>query len=221
MSVHRTKRLSALLLAILLIPAVVSFSWATTRQEIHIAGTVESFGGYVFTPSLHFAVAEPGAQEIGKISARGIYNGEYPWIMRVYTDNLHFSGVAGAVHRSSPGGLVSRDGQFAIPLEIKLPVQDAHWRQVPDINDPDYVPYAPAREPGLVAYTDYVIMGIDPRNANWVAGPDQKLFTEDDNTIGDATFPTPFEIALRAEVPPHAAQGQYDGYLYIEIVPSP
>ena len=64
-------------------------------------------------------------------------------------------------------------------------------------------------------------MGIDPRNAHWVAGQDALLFTEDDNVLGDITAATPFELTLRATVSPTTVQGNYDTILYIEIVPAP
>ena len=64
-------------------------------------------------------------------------------------------------------------------------------------------------------------MGIDPRNAPWVAGQDGILFTDDDNILGDTTVKTPFELTLRAVIPSSAAEGTYEAILYIEIVPAP
>ena len=98
-------------------------------------------------------MTKPGQQEIGKIVVDGLYNGEYPWIMR--------------------------------------------------------------------AYTDCVLMGIDPRNGSWVTGPDGLLYTADDNFLGDLTVATPFELLLQANIPAAAVQGEYDAVLYIEISPAP
>ncbi len=195
---------------------------ATTRQEVYVTGTVESFGGYTFSEAVPFTAAQPGQVEIGKIVVDGIYNGEYPWILRVYTDNLHFSGVAGAIVRPSPAGLVSKDGRFSLPLEINSPAfgQDV-WRKIPDLNDPDYIPYQPNPEPGQPLHNDCILMAVDPRNANWVAGPDALLFTEDDNLLGDITAKTPYDLTLRTRVSSAAVQGDYDTILYFEIIPAP
>ncbi len=193
------------------------------KQEVYVTGTVDSFGGYTFNSSpVQFTVESPGQKEIGSITVDGLYNGEYPWVMRVYTDNLHYAGVGGAIQRGSPAGLISEEGQSAIPIEILSPTFDpGAWRRVPDLNEPGYRPYHPSPEPGEPTYTDCVVMGIDPRNAAWVAGPDRILFTDDDDAIGNWTVETPFELALRADVPPTAAKGRYEAFLYIEIQPAP
>ncbi len=197
-------------------------AWATTRQEVYVTATVPSFGGYTFTEAIEFTAAEPGTVEIGRITVEGLYNGEYPWILRVYTDNLHFAGVAGAVERPNPAGLISKDGRFQIPLEIQSPVFGPdEWRRIPDLNEAGYRPYSPPPLPEEPQHTDGVILGIDPRNANWVAGPDGLLYTEDDNPLGDWTAKTPFELVLRARIDPSTVSGSYDALLYLEIVPAP
>lgn len=196
---------------------------ASVKQEVYVTAQVHSFGGYTFTEGIQFDIVKPGEQEVGSIIVEGLYNGEYPWIMRIYTDNLHFAGVAGAIHRPSAGGLVSSDGRFVIPLQVNSPNFGPDvWRLVPDINQPDYIPYQPTphmRE--IPSYTDCVLMGIDPRNAPWVVGPDGILFTDDDNSLGDTTVKAPFEIHLKAIPSAAAAQGKYDAVLYIETVPAP
>ena len=193
-----------------------------SRQHVYVSGTVQSFGSYHFTPALSFAIQEPGLQEIGTILVEGMYNGEYPWIMRIYTENAHFAGVAGGIRPATPAGLVSRDGQYVIPIEIKSPTFDDVWRRVPDLFETPYIPYAPSDDPTAPPeYTDCLIMGIDPRHAPWVAGPDGQLFTDDDNPLGDLTMATPFQMSLRARVDPRAVQGPYDALIYIEIVPAP
>ena len=196
---------------------------AAVKQEVYVTGTVQSFGGYTVSEGIEFTIPEPGKKVLGKILVEGQYNGPYPWIMRLYTDNLHFAGVAGTIHRPGPAGLVSQDGQFVIPLEVNSPaLGEGVWRRVPDLNEPGYRPYQPSSEPTeAVAYTDCIVMGIDPRNAAWVAGPDGVLFTDDDNPLGDVTAKTPFELTLRVDVSPQAVQGSYEATLYIEIVPAP
>ena len=195
---------------------------ATVQQEVYITGHVQPFGGYKMTEAVAFEIREPGKQEIGRIIVDGLYNGEYPWVMRCYTDNLHFSGVGGALRTPSPGGLVSTEGQFVIPLSLNCPnFGPDTWRRIPDLGDPGTVPYAANPEPGEVAYTDCIVMGIDPRNGAWVAGPDELLYTADDNFLGDTTVATPFEIVLQADVPASAVRGRYDATLYFEIVAAP
>ncbi len=199
-----------------------SLSFASVKQEVYVTGTVESFGGYSFTEALGLAIDKPGRQEVGVITVEGVYNGEYPWIMRIYTDNFHFTGIGGAVRPANPAGLVSRDGRFAIPLQVHGPLDDEGiWRRIPDLSDPDYLPYQPDPELGPVVYTDRVLMGIDPRNGPWVVGPDGLLFTDDDSLLGDFTVRTPCEILIRAEVDATAAPGSYETFLYIETLPAP
>lgn len=196
--------------------------FATVQQEVYITGHVQPFGGYKATEAVAFEIKAPGKQEIGRIIVDGLYNGEYPWVMRAYTDNLHFSGVGGAVRTPGPAGLVSTDGQFVIPVLLNCPnFGPDEWRPIPDMGEQGYVPYAPNPEPGEVAYTDCVVMGIDPRNGAWVAGPDGLLYTADDNFIGDTTVQTPFEIILQSDVPTSAVRGKYDTTLYLEIVAAP
>ena len=196
--------------------------FASSRQEVYITGHVQSFGGYTLSEAVAFEIKQPGDQEIGRIVVDGLYNGEYPWIMRAYTDNLHFAGVSGAARSPSPAGLVSKDGTSSIPLYIHCPTYGPNvWRRIPDLSETGYLSYQPDPEPGEPIYTDCVLMGIDPRNGAWVAGPDGLLYTADDNFLGDITVGTPFELTLQAKVPSSAAQGDYEAVLYIEIVTAP
>ena len=197
---------------------------ASQQQEVYVVGHVQPFGGYSFTESVSFDITAPGEQEIGRIVVDGLYNGEYPWIMRAYTDNLHFAGITGAVRSPSSAGLVSKDGLYVISLSIHSPAYGPNvWRRIPDLNESGYLPYEPEPLPGetTAAITECVLMGIDPRNGNWVAGPDGLLYTQDDNLLGDNTVATPFELILQANVPPAAVQGEYEAVLYIEISPAP
>jgi hypothetical protein len=210
------------LLFLLTVHCSLSTANASTQQEVHITGQVQPFGGYRFTEAVSFEITGPGKQEIGRITVEGLYNGEYPWILRVYTDNLHFFGIGGALRTSSPAGLVSQDGQFTLPLFIQTPNSgEDEWRRIPDAGEPGYLPYAPQPEPGETAYTDCVVLGIDPRNGSWVAGPDRRLYTGDDNFLGDLTVQTPFEMVLQAHVAPSAVRAQYETTLYFEIVAAP
>lgn len=218
------RRSSARTVALLLFFNLVSIppSPASVQQEVYITGQVQPFGGYVFTEAVTFEVAEPGKQVVGQIVVDGLYNGEYPWILRAYTDNLQFSGVGGAVRSINPAGLVSEDGQFVIPLFIQTPNDgEEEWQRIPDLGEPGATPYTPDADPARKTGTDCVLMGIDPRNGSWVAGPDGLLYTGDDNLIGDITVATPFEMTLMADVPATGVRGKYAATLYLEIVSAP
>ena len=194
-------------IALLLTFVIPLAAHASQQQEVYVTGHVQPFGGYAFTEAVSFDVTAPGAQEIGRIVVDGLYNGEDPWIMRAYTDNLRFAGITGSLRAPSPAGLVSKDGLYVIPLSIHSPSYGADvWRQIPDLSE---------------TTTECVLMGIDPRNGSWVAGPDGLLYTQDDNLLGDNTVATPFELILQANVPPAAVRGEYDTVLYIEINPAP
>ncbi len=195
---------------------------ASVQQELYVTATVESFGEYTFSEGVIFQISQTGQQEVGQIVVEGLYNGPYPWILRVYTDNLNFSGVGGAIRQPSPAGLVSEDGRFVIPLSIHSPSFGLNIsRRIPDLSEPGYLPYLPDPDPGEVPYSDCVIMGIDPRNATWVAGADKILYTADDNPLGDNTLPSPFTLSLEADISESAVRGPYETTLYFEIIPAP
>ena len=214
--------LSRTVIALLLLLWVPPFAAASVKQEVYVSGHVQSFGGYILSNSVTFEVREPGEREIGRIVVDGIYNGEYPWIIRVYTDNLHFSGIAGALRKPDPAGLVSADGAYVVPLFIHSPnLGPNEWQRIPDLSQTQGLPYEPGLEPGKPDYADVVIMGIDPRNAAWVAGRDTLLYTADDNFLGDITIATPFELILRGDFSSASVRGKYETTLYIEIVAAP
>ena len=207
------------LILLLLYPALPAYA---TKTEIRTVGTVPSFGTYSFKGSLNFNIPQPGKYEIGKVTVSGTYNKPYPWIMRIYTDNTNFAGIGGSLQMQSRAGLISTDGKYVIPMEINCPnFGEDVWVFVPDINDEGYTAYYPPKEVGMAMYSDRIIMGIDPRNADWVSGWDKVLFTDDDNPLGDITMATPFEITFAAYFDEKTIQGNYTSNLYIEIVPAP
>jgi len=192
------------------------------KTEIKTLGTVPSFGIYSFKSSLNFTILKPGKAEIGKITVLGTYNGPYPWIMRVYTDNSNFMDLVGSVHSQSKAGLISLDGRYTVPLQVNCPnFGESVWVYIPDINDEHYKAYKPPKEVGARDHTECIIMGIDPRNADWVSGRDRALYTRDDNTLGDITLATPFDIKFSAEFDEKTIKGKYTANLYIEIISAP
>lgn len=197
-------------------------AYASSKTEITARATVLSFGTYSFEGILAGEIREPGIRELGTLTVRGVYNGPYPWIMRIYTDNLNYKGVGGGFESESLAGLVSQDGKYSLPLEANcLNWGPEEWLRIPDLNEDGYTAYSPPKNVGSPTHTERIIMGIDPRNADWVSGRDRILFTADDNYLGDISLETPFDIKLRTKVAPNTPVGNYEGRIYIEIVPAP
>lgn len=213
------------LLLILLITCIfISFTQPclAKRTNIPVTAKVNSFGTYSFAGKLTSQVKQPQEQEIGRITVLGTYNGEYPWLMRIYTDNTNYTGIAGAVKKQGPAGLVSTDGRFVIPLLVNTPNMGiSQYLPIPDINQSKYKEYTPSKLNLPVEHTDRIIMGIDPRNEIWVAGENGTLFDADDNTLGDITIKTPFDIKLKAKFDEKSPASNYTANLYIEIIPCP
>lgn len=193
------------------------------RVRIPATAKVNSFGTYSYIGKLDFEVKFPGNdQEVGNITVEGAYNGEYPWIMRIYTDNTNYTGIAGAARPQSPAGLVSSDGRFAIPLSVNTPNMGAsRYEIIPDINQLGYKTYVPDKLNGPPQHTECIIMAIDPRNELWVTGGNGVLFDKDDNTLGDITLPTPFDLKFRCDFDERTVAANYTANLYIELVACP
>lgn len=223
MSIKHYNKLIIWILGInLLFASVLASSARASRTEVFARATVLSFGTYSFEGTLAGEVRKPGLAELGAVTVKGTYNGPYPWIMRIYTDNINYAGMAGVFGIGNPAGLVSKDAKFTLPLEANCPNWgEDEWLRIPDLNDPNYIEYSPPSEVAAGIYSDRIITGIDPRNADWVSGPDRILFTPDDNFLGDITLETPFEIKFRTKVEPNTPIGDYVGRIYIEIVPAP
>lgn len=215
------KKITFALLILLAWMSLLAPPCLAKRVLIPVTGKVNSFGTYSFLGRLEFDIKKPGEQEIGTITVEGAYNGEYPWIMRVYTDNNIYSGISGAVKAQNAAGLVSIDGRFLIPLFVNAPNMGIHYKSVPDINQNNYKPYMPERLNTPANYADCIIMGVDPRNERWVAGDNGILFDEDDNTVGDIAMPTPFDLKFNARFDERAVASNYTANLYIEIAACP
>ncbi|RJP56369.1 MAG: hypothetical protein C4541_12435 [Candidatus Auribacter fodinae] len=210
-----------------------SGSYASVTSEVYISCTVKSFGGYTLKAYITDVVREAGQHNIGYIVVDGACNEPYPWILSVYTDNRKYQGAAGTIHAEKVLQGFIREGGGNIPLMFQTPNTGDKWVYVPDINDPNYTSYYAIRDlgPGAVIPANttrqQVVLGIDPRNAAWVAGPDGILFTDDDNLYGDTSLPTPFKIMLAVQVPenvpmgPKSPVGEYKTRLIFEIVTEP
>ena len=218
---------------ILIILAICQSVMASTTSEVYISCTVASFGGYVFKGYINAPANKPGENVIGYIDVEGAANEPYPWIMRVYTDNRNYQGTAGAIHqKETPQGLV-RQGGGNLPIRFKTPNTGDEWVYIPDINNENRLSYFAVRDMGPGATIpsgttkDTLLMGIDPRNAEWVAGPDSILFTDDDNLYGDISIGTPFKINLQVILPKDPQEikkipaGKYSTKLIFEIISEP
>ena len=222
MNMQTLKKIALPIPLILIIVIATVASAFATRTEIVARATVLSFGTYSFEGALGGDARKPGLDELGTITVKGTYNGSYPWVMRIYTDNLKYKGIGGGLGSLSPAGLVSKDGKYVLPLEANcINWGPEEWLRIPDLNDPGYKSYSPPTNVDARAHTERIIIGIDPRNANWVSGPDRVLFNADDNLLGDITLETPFDIKLRTKIGPNTPIGNYEGRIYIEIVPAP
>lgn len=221
----KMKNITKTILLIFIITSIMCLDAQTSfakRAIIPTRGKVNSFGTYSFAGKLDFDIKNAGEQEIGKIVIEGTYNGEYPWIMRIYTDNTNYTGIAGSVKPQSNQGLISTDGRFSIPLMIDIPTMNAvGYKTIPDISQPEYKTYRPDKLNKAGAYTDCIIMGIDPRNEAWVSGSNGILFDSDDNTIGDMTAQTPITIKFRGRFDERAVATNYTANLYVEIITCP
>ena len=220
----KDKKMTAkcLILALVTGLTMASPAFAAGRTEIMARATVPSFGTYSFEGVLAEDVTKPGLCELGTITVKGTYNGPYPWVMRIYTDNLNFAGAGEGFGTENSAGLVSKDGKYTLPLQANCANWGMdEWLRIPDLNEEGYKPYSPTAEVGVGTHTDRIITAIDPRNADWVSGPDRVLFTPDDNILGDITMETPFDIKFRTNIGPNTPMGNYEGRIYIEIVPAP
>lgn len=209
--------------------------YASVTSEVYMSCTVKSFGGYTLKAFVTDVIRQPGHQQIGYIVVDGATNEPYPWIMRIYTDNKDYQHLAGSIHAGTekiPQGLI-REGGGNLPLQFQSKNTGEEWVYVPDINNANYTSYFAIRDlgPGATVSGNVLreqpVVGIDPRNAAWVAGEDGILFTDDDNIYGDITLPTPFRINLAVQVPenvPRGTQspsGEYKTRLIFEIISEP
>ncbi len=218
---------------IMIILAICQSLLASTTSEVYISCTVASFGGYIFKGYINAPANKPGRNIIGYIDVEGAANEPYPWIMRVYTDNKNYQATAGAIHQEKPSIGLIRKGGGHLPLQFNTPNTGEEWVYIPDINNKDHYTYFAVRDMGPGATIpgdstrDTVVMGIDPRNAEWVAGRDSILFTDDDNIYGDISIATPFTIKLAVMLPKDTREfkktpaGKYSTKLIFEIISEP
>jgi hypothetical protein len=178
---------------------------------------------------------------------------DYPWYMRIYTDNSsRYKGIEDSVYHSrrtiitskvavgsggegGPGGLVSSDGKYTLPLRVWCLNYGPDWDEIgwnpnllgpPPVND-DYVWKGPQMDSGRrntdgpvwLWIPDYVDMGGDDRSWRKLIGQDPygSEFSTNNNPTGDFTLDSPFDIYLATETSAATVIGKYTGKLIIEI----
>jgi len=229
----RTFKIWAIICTFIVGFTISTLIYATSTSEIYISCTVASFGGYTLKGTVHPIIAKPGENKIGHIEVNGGCNEPYPWILRIYTDNKNYQGLAGSLYPEKiPSGLI-REGGGSLPIKFQTDNTGPEWVYIPDINNPNYKSYFEIRnmEPGTGIAEDtpidVVVAGLDPRNPVWVAGNDGILYTDDDNIYGDRTLITPFKINLAVQVPEKstdgktAPHGKYGTKIILEIISEP
>lgn len=161
---------------------------------------------------------------------------DQPFAIRVYTDNAaRYRGLPGALHPTSPAGLVSDDGRFSIPLKIWTvnfgpDFDETGWKASamgPPPVDDDTFWKGPLltngeREVGAVAWLrvpDYSEMTSDPSSWRRLIGQDpaDQRFVNDTNVTGDYTLASPVTVYLATEGGATTVQGRYSATLVVEL----
>lgn len=164
---------------------------------------------------------------------------DQPFVVRLYTDNAaRYRGVPGALRRGSPGGLVSLDGRYEIPLKVWClnfgpDIQETGWDSSlagpPPVEDDSAWLGPPLLEGGRhlggaswVRVKDRSEMSAAP--FGWTRGegligqdPFDTRYATEKNVTGDVTLASPFTLYLATESGPSAVESQYAGTLVVEL----
>jgi len=159
-----------------------------------------------------------------------------PWYVRIYTDNFtKYKGIKGAVTKDSPGGLVSSDGKYTIPLRVwclNFPPEDQElgWDSTlsgpPPVDDDTYWK-GPILDSGerfenkaaWIRIPDYSEMTADRGTWRNLIGQDfyDTQYRTDTNQTGDFTLKSPFSVYFATETNPASVKGNYSARLIIEL----
>ncbi len=161
------------------------------------------------------------------------------FVIRIYTDNsARHQGVPGALRRGSPGGLVSLDGKYTIPLKVWClnfgpDIQETGWDSSlsgpPPVDDDSAWLGPPLLEGGRnhdavawVRVKDRSEMAASP--FGWSRGegvigqdPHDVRYATDKNPTGEFTLTSPFTVYLATEAGPTAVEGIYQASLIVEL----
>ena len=163
-------------------------------------------------------------------------NMDQPFTIRIYTDNAaRFQGVQGALHKTSPAGLISSDGKYVIPLRVwnlnygpdsQETGWDAKLAGPPPVDEDDTWLGPPLIEgkrntdaSSWVRIPDFSEMNASPASWRRLIGqdPTDTRYVTESNPTGDFTLKSPFTFYLATEVGPTAVEGQYSTTLVVEL----
>ena len=161
---------------------------------------------------------------------------DQPFSIRIYTDNAaRYHGIPHALRASSPAGLVSMDGRYAIPIKCWMlnfgpDIQETGWDASlagpPPVDEDDFWLGPPLLEGGRslgsanwVRIPDLVDMSPNPVTWRRLIGQDQydNRFVSDINPVGDFTLKSPFTVYLATETGPSSVEGSYAANLVVEL----
>lgn len=164
---------------------------------------------------------------------------DQPYVIRIYTDNAaRFQGIPGALRRGSPGGLVSLDGRYSIPvkfwsLNAGPDIQETGWDSAiagpPPVDDDNAWLGDPLLEgsrhfggTSWVRVKDRVELAAAP--FGWSRGegimgqdPHDTRYAGEKNVTGDFSLSSPFTFYLATEAGAGAVEGSYATTLVVEL----
>lgn len=214
------------------------------KFPIHVGTETESIR--VFPEAIHLGVIPPGRfmhptpVEVSWSFFR--FNQlrlDQPFVIRIYTDNAaRYRGIPGALQKTSPGGLVSLDGKYVIPLktwslnsgpDIQETGWDANLAGPPPVDDDQAWIGPPLLEgrrnsngAAWIGLRDYAELGASP--FGWSRGegligqdPNDIRYATEKNVTGDFTLKSPFTFYMATEAGPSAAEGSYATTLVVEL----
>ena len=164
---------------------------------------------------------------------------DQPFVIRVYTDNAaRYHGIPGSLRRGSPGGLVSMDGRYTIPIKFWSlnagpDIQETGWDSAiagpPPVEDDDAWLGPPLLEgsrhfggASWVRVKDRVELAASP--FGWSRGegimgqdPHDTRYVSEKNVTGDITLKSPFTFYLATETGATSVEGAYSATLVVEL----
>jgi len=211
------------------------------KYPLHIGTETESLR--VFPETLNLGTLPPGRfMHPTPIEVRWSFyrfnrlRTDQPFNIRIYTDNAaRFHGIADALHRISPAGLVSLDGRFSVPIKIWMlnygpDIQDTGWDAQlagpPSVDDDDYWIGPDLLEDrrsvmtaSWVRLPDLMDMTGDPISWRRLIGQDatDSRFVADANITGDFTLNSPFTVYVATDANATTVEGAYSANLIVEL----
>lgn len=214
------------------------------KFPIHVGNETESIR--VFPEVLHLGTLPPGRTlhptpvEVSWSFFR--FNRlqlDQPFVVRIYTDNAaRYVGIPGTLRRGSPGGLVSLDGRYTIPMKFWSlnagpDLQETGWDSAlagpPPVDDDNAWLGPPLLEgsrhfggASWVRVKDRAELAASP--FGWSRGegimgqdPHDNRYANEKNVTGDITLTSPFTFYLATETSAATVEGSYSATLVVEL----